>query len=68
MAETVETKTPGAASEILIHNTIKLGIERNAYFYKNIIFLSISLFYLDAASMNFWSALVFLVEFLISFS
>lgn len=54
MAETVETKTPGAAGEIIIHKGIKLGIEKNTPFYRNTSFLSISLFYLDIASMVFF--------------
>lgn len=54
MAETVETKTPGAAGELVIHKVIKLGVERNTSFYRNTIFLSISLFYLDIASMIFF--------------
>lgn len=52
MAETVETKTHGATSEILIHKVIKLEIERNTP-YRNITFLRISTVYLDAASMAF---------------
>lgn len=62
MTETVETKTPDAATSSFI--VIKLRIEKNTPIYRNIIFLSILSFYLDASSMMFWSALVFLIEFL----
>lgn len=66
MTETVETKTPDAARSSFI--VIKLRIEKNTLVYRNIIFLSILSFYLDATSMTFWNTLVFLIEFLTSFS
>lgn len=65
MTETVETKTPDAARFSFI--VMKLRIE-STLIYRNIIFLSILSFYLDAASMMFFNTLVFLIEFLTSFS
>lgn len=65
MTETVKTKTPDAARSSFI--VIKLRIEKNTLIYRNMIFLSILSFYLDASSMMFLSALVFLIEFLTFF-
>lgn len=62
MAETGEAKTPGAARELLIPKVIKLRIERYTPFYRDVILLSISSFHLDAASMIFWTALVFFIN------
>jgi hypothetical protein len=41
LAETMETKTPGAQNELLIHKVIKLEIERNRPLYRNNILLLI---------------------------
>lgn len=68
MAESVETKTPGAASEILVYKVIKIEIERNTPLYRNFDFLGISSFYLDASSIMCWIALVSHTEFLTSLS